>query len=57
MVANERGQLLLIGGVAIAIVVFSTILFPTVSLSLRHTTTGSTVSMTVRLTGTSENVI
>ncbi|KOX91850.1 hypothetical protein [Haloarcula rubripromontorii] len=27
MVANERGQLLLIGGVAIAIVVFSTILF------------------------------
>jgi|GEM_PF-1671722 len=42
MVANERGQLLLIGGVAIAIVVFSTILFAhSLAVTDGITTTGS----------------
>ncbi|GCF14779.1 hypothetical protein Harman_27140 [Haloarcula mannanilytica] len=42
MVANERGQLLLIGGVAVAIVVFSTILFAhSLAVTDGITTTGS----------------
>lgn len=42
MVANERGQLLLIGGVAVAIVMFSTILFAhSLAVTDGITTTGS----------------
>jgi hypothetical protein len=42
MVANERGQLLLVGGIAIAIVVFSTILFAhSLAVTDGITTTGS----------------
>ncbi|EMA33031.1 hypothetical protein [Haloarcula japonica] len=42
MVANERGQLLLIGGIAVAIVVFSTILFAhSLAVTDGITTTGS----------------
>ncbi|GGK76813.1 hypothetical protein [Haloarcula sebkhae] len=42
MVANERGQLLLVGGIAVAIVVFSTILFAhSLAVTDSITTTGS----------------
>ncbi|KAA9398006.1 hypothetical protein Har1130_05960 [Haloarcula sp. CBA1130] len=42
MVANDRGQLLLIGGIAVAIVVFSTILFAhSLAVTDGITTTGS----------------
>ncbi|MHC3378059.1 hypothetical protein [Haloarcula sp. H-GB5] len=42
MVANERGQLLLVGGIAVAIVVFSTILFAhSLAVTDGITTTGS----------------
>lgn len=42
MVANDRGQLLLIGGVAVAIVVFSTVLFAhSLAVTDGITTTGS----------------
>jgi hypothetical protein len=42
MVANERGQLLLIGGIAVAIVVFSTVLFAhSLAVTDGITTTGS----------------